>query len=100
MMLPVELYLEAEAELADAIAFYEERDAGLGSRFREAAEAAIDALQKLPSAYPVVAGSDVRRVLTDRFPYVIVFRVESDKIVVISVFHTSRNPIVWRGRID
>lgn len=98
-MLPVELYVEAEAELADAIAFYEEREAGLGTRFREAAEAAIDALQRRPLSYPVVAGSDVRQALTSRFPYLLIFRVESEKTVVISVFHTSRNPVVWRGRI-
>jgi len=100
MILPIELYEAAESEFADAVSFYESRAEGLGTRFRLAVEAAIDSIRQRPLSYPVVAGSGIRRILTDRFPYIIIFRIEGDRIVVIAVFHTSRNPIIWRGRID
>ncbi len=98
-MLPIEIYDAAEAELADAISFYEEKEEGLGTRFRRSVEAAIDSIQKRPLSHPVIEGASVRHVLTSRFPYVIIYRIEDDKITVISVFHTSRNPIIWRGRV-
>lgn len=36
----------------------------------------------------------------NRFPFAIIYRIENDMIVVVSVFHTSRNPIILKGRID
>ena len=99
-MLPLELYDEALAEMAGAIEYYDEQREGLGTEFREAVEAAINTIQERPLSYPVIARSNVRRVLTNRFPFAIIYRVESDMIVIVSVFHTSRNPIIWKGRID
>lgn len=99
-MLPLELYDEALAEMAGAIEYYDEQREGLGAQFREAIEATLSSIQERPFSYPVTTGSNVRRVVMNRFPFVIVYRVENDMIVVVSVFHTSRNPIIWKGRID
>lgn len=99
-MLAIKLLDAAESEMADAIAWYEEKETGLGKAFRETIEFTIASIQINPSAYPVVQGSKVRRALTKRFPYSIIFLVEKDLILITSVFHTSRNPLVWQGRID
>jgi len=40
----------------------------------------------------------VRRKLTRRFPYGIFFVIENDKIIVIAIMHTKRNPDDWNGR--
>lgn len=51
-------------------------------------------IQTTPTLYTVV-----RMALVRRFPYVILYRVEATRIVVVSVFHTSRDPKIWRRRL-
>ncbi len=60
----------------------------------------MDRNNKQPLAYPVVHQYDVRRALTQKFPYSIIFTVEEQSIFVIAVFHSSRDPMIWKGRID
>ena len=99
-MLPIILHEAAVEEMADAILWYERKEKGLGSDLREHIEDAISKIQLDPFSHQVVEGSGIRRRLTERFPYSIIYVVvDDDHIFIISVFHTSRNPIVWRGRI-
>lgn len=99
-MRKINLLDAAEDELADAIAWYEGKEAGLGTALRESVETTVSGIQDNPLAYPVVYGSKTRRAVTKKFPYAIIFLVEQDRILIIAVFHTSRNPVIWRGRID
>jgi toxin ParE1/3/4 len=89
---------EAEAELADAFAWYERRVPGLGADLLAAVDAAVDSILNNPFQHPVVYRS-VRRVLTRRFPYQILFVVEDDLVTVIGVFHGARDPKRWQGRL-
>jgi plasmid stabilization system protein ParE len=41
----------------------------------------------------------VRRALVTKFPYVVLYREDQGEIIVIAVFHTSRNPSVWQSRV-
>ncbi len=91
---------EGENEADDAVAWYEGHRAGLGTALRESIEKTIELMIEHPLAFPIIEGSNVRRALVGRFPYVIIFGLKDDEITVLSVFHTSRNPIIWRGRID
>jgi hypothetical protein len=45
MTLPITLLDAAESEMAEAIAWYEEREAGLGTALRETLESTIAAIQ-------------------------------------------------------
>jgi len=38
------------------------------------------------------------RIALKRFPYCIDFRLRDDTVVVLSIFHTSRNPESWKRR--
>lgn len=99
-MSPVVNFLPAAAsEAVDAAEWYGERETRLADEFRSCLDAAVRAIQQEPLAFPVVHGSAVRRILTKRFPYSIIYTVTDDAILVIAVFHSSRNPIVWRGRV-
>jgi hypothetical protein len=42
--------------------------------------------------------ADVRKAGVKRFPYVVLYREEPAEVVVISVFHTSRDPGIWQSR--
>lgn len=99
MILPIKFLEAAEIESSDGIDWYEERKAGLGKEFREAVEAAISTIQKHPFAFPIVHASHLRKARVKKFPYTIFFTIQPNQILVYSVFHTSRNPIVWRGRV-
>jgi toxin ParE1/3/4 len=89
---------EAEAEMADAFDWYEDRVRGLGSQFLLCVDAVFSAILRSPQQFPRVHRV-VRRALTRRFPYE-AFSVEDDeRVVVLSVFHAKRNPKRWQERI-
>jgi plasmid stabilization system protein ParE len=82
----------AEREYDDAIAWYEREREGLGEEFRATIEKYFQRIADNPELFPRVRG-DVRRAVVLRpFSYVIHFLIEKDRIVIMSVFHTSRDP--------
>jgi plasmid stabilization system protein ParE len=89
---------EAEAELAEAFDWYERRVSGLGADLLTAVDTAVDSILNNPFQHPVVYRS-VRRVLTRRFPYQVLFIVEADTVTVIAVFHGARDPKHWQDRL-
>ncbi len=99
MRLKIEFRPEAEAEAYDSFDWYEERESGLGARFRDAVEEAIAAIASGPNSFPKIDDTLYRRALLDKFPFVIIFALEGDTLVIASVFHTSRNPTIWKDRI-
>lgn len=87
----------AKAEFNDAAAWYEEQRVGLGADFIAEVQQALDLIANAPGRYPVAHG-DVRVVLVRKFPYGVYYRVKPDRVVVIAVFHSSRNPAIWQSR--
>jgi len=51
-----------------------------------------------PTLFPL-ADADVRVTPIRRFPYAVYFRIKPARIVVVAVFHTSRDPKVLKMRI-
>ena len=88
---------EAEADVADAFAWYEEQSRGLGSHFLLCMEAALSQIKRHPDASPVVH-RQIRRALLRRFPYGVFYLLEDMRIVVLAVFHAKRNPARWKKR--
>jgi toxin ParE1/3/4 len=97
MTLPIVFRRAARVEFDDAADWYEQRRAGLGTAFTAAVQQVLDRLAAQPAFYPQVYG-DVREALVCGFPYCVYYREEPGQIVVLSVFHTARNPAVWQGR--
>jgi plasmid stabilization system protein ParE len=89
---------EAEAEMADAFDWYEDRVPGLGADFMLRLDAVFSAIVRSPQQFPRVHRI-VRRALTRRFPYEVLFVEDAERIVVLSVFHAKRNPKRWQERI-
>jgi plasmid stabilization system protein ParE len=81
----------AEKEFGDAIAWYEAGRAGLGQGFRAAIEEYFQRIAANPEWFPAVRG-EVRRAVVRRFPFVIHFLIEKERLVILSIFHTSRQP--------
>lgn len=96
--LPIRLRPEALDELSDAWWWYETRREGLGDEFRACVDAAMAEIERSPLACEKVRG-EVRRKVVRRFPYLVLYLVEEDHIEVLAVFHGSRDPRRWRGRV-
>jgi plasmid stabilization system protein ParE len=95
--LPVVWIPEADADLKEAFAWYENIHPDLGVRFALAVETAVELIARSPLAFQIVY-SEIRRVGVRRFPYGPFFKVESNRIVVIACIHGKRNPKRWKLR--
>ncbi len=93
----------AKAELRAAIAWYEDRAAGLGGDLHTSVDEALSRLRTVPDASTPVPGVPsklgVRRVFTKRFPYSVVFFVREGVVYVVAFAHSSRRPNYWLDRI-
>jgi plasmid stabilization system protein ParE len=90
---------EAELDINDAYAWYEERSEGLGEQFLDAIDKALTLVMREPTLFQSVHRS-VRRALIHRFPYGIFYTVEPSRVVVFAVMHTARNPSRWKQRAE
>jgi toxin ParE1/3/4 len=97
MSLPIAFHRAANAEFIEASAWYESKRSGLALEFM----AEIDRCLSLASEHPLqfaVVREGIRRVVAYRFPYSVYFRAEKHRIVVLAVFHSSRDPAIWLAR--
>ena len=97
MTFEVRLRREAEQDLADAAAWYEEQRQGLGHEFLDEVQTTLATIAETPLMYPNVH-RNTRRAVIHRFPFGIYFLVESTAIVVVAIMHGSRNPHQWKNR--
>jgi plasmid stabilization system protein ParE len=95
--LPVVWTPEANEDLLEARAWYDNMRPQLGERFARAVEAIVETIAEHPLQFPVVHRSR-RRAGVRRFPYGIFFEVQEHRIVVIACFHSRRNPRHWQSR--
>lgn len=98
MNLPIVFRVEAQAEFNEAFDWYEQQRPGLGIDFLICVAEVLERIESLPEAYEVVF-EDVRRVVVRKFPYLILYKVEPSRIVVLAVFHSKRDPQVWQDRV-
>ena len=97
MNLPIAFHRAASAEFIEASAWYESKRVGLALEFMAEIDRCVSLASALPFQFAVVR-EDIRRVVTNRFPYSVYFRAEKHRIVVLAVFHGSRDPAVWVTR--
>ncbi len=88
---------EAESDLAEAFAWYEERRPGLGSEFLEAVEVCLSSIENHPFGHARVHRR-IRRALLRRFPFGVFYIVEHDRIEILACFHFRRDPGQLRTR--
>jgi plasmid stabilization system protein ParE len=97
MILPVSFRRAARAEFIEAAAWYEARRLNLGVEFIAEIDRCVDLAAEQPLLFPIIHNG-IRRVVTERFPYNVYYRAEPRRVVVLAVFHASRNPSIWQCR--
>jgi len=91
---------EAQDEIAEAIDWYEARRPGLGVEFVGAVDIALRSIAEAPERFPRwQENRRYRRLVLDRFPYVVFFHVLNAGPEVVAVAHARRRPGYWLARI-
>ncbi len=88
---------EARLEYRDAARFYEAIRPGLGAAFTLEVESVIEQICSAPDRWRHFE-SDVRRCLTRRFPFAVLYTTHHDYVLIIAVMHGSREPGYWKHR--
>lgn len=88
---------EALTEYAEAVKYYAEQRTGIAQVFINAVEDAIYRIRESPDRY-VSIDENVRRCMTRKFPYGILYTLEQDYILILAVMHCSREPRYWKNR--
>ena len=94
---PVKLRAAARVEYDAAGDWYESQRPGLAATFTAAVQQVFDRIASQPQLHAVVV-RDVRKAVVRGFPYCVYYRERPTAVVVLSVFHTSRDPAVWQRR--
>ena len=97
-MIRVTILHEAEVELREAVAYYEEKSRGLGLDLEAEIERSIRTIRDFPHSWPVREDGR-RRYLTHRFPYLVIYTYLKDRIWIIAIAHCKRRPGYWKDRI-
>ena len=83
----------AKLETKKSVFYYEDIQKGLGLEFLEEIEKVYASISKNPFAYSFIDNKNlIRDVQIDRFPFVIIYKIESDTVVILSVHHTRKKP--------
>ena len=101
MSFRVEFQKDALIEADEASDFLDSRRAGLGDEFLDELErglALIAEFHRSAQRVEEVRESETRRLVLPRFSYIVVYAVETERLFVIAVAHTSRLPGYWAGR--
>ena len=93
---------EVERDVAEAAAWYDSQQAGLGGEFREEVIQVFDAL----AANPLLHSrrhprKDIRWRYPDHFPYRVIYEVhETGHVVIVAaILHAARHDRHWQQRV-
>ena len=89
---------EAEVELWEAVAYYEDKAPGRGLDFQGEIERSVESLCDFPERWPI-REDGTRRYLIHRFPYLVVYTYQNDHIWILAFAHCKRRPGYWADRM-
>lgn len=95
------IHPEVVGEIADAVEWYQTIDPELGCRINAEIYQTIEFARDAPLHYRTIY-KNYRRVLCRNFPYKVVFEIleSQQSIHIVAVMHQSRDPEVWKKRIE
>jgi|SRR5215212_3446370 len=89
---------QADAELTGAREWYSHQRKNLDLEFMQCIDEALSRAVDNPYLFPIVY-RNLRRAVVRRFPFAIFYEVGLDELQVIAVFHSRRDPELWRLRV-
>lgn len=87
----------AEYDLSQSIAYYESCEPDLGIAFAIEVDRTIARIVEYPEAWMQLS-NNCRRCLVRRFPYGVIYSIEDDYILIVSIMNLHRHPDYWKNR--
>jgi toxin ParE1/3/4 len=91
-----EFHPAALQEYAEAVQFFAQQDRQ--QDFIDTIENAIFRIIGAPERWPIIEGQ-IRRYLTLKFSYAILYRLYPDRIVIAAIMSCRREPSYWKNRL-
>jgi plasmid stabilization system protein ParE len=89
---------DADAELTEGREWYSHQREDLDLEFMQCVDDALLQVVENPFSFPIVY-RHLRRAVVHRFPFAIFYEIGAQEIRVIAVFHSRRNPELWKSRV-
>ena len=89
---------EARDELQEGYDYYSSKSERVGDDFLDKIEATIAHIERSPTLSPIVA-HDIRKAVVQKFPYIILYHIVNERIIILSIFHTKQDPQKWMKRL-
>ena len=93
----VRVRLRARNDIEDAARWYESQQPNLGGEYLDEVAAAFEKLAENAQGDPEIHRG-TRRLLLQRFPFGIFYRINDNAVIVVAVMHSSRDPNNWKTR--
>jgi hypothetical protein len=77
----VRVAIKARIKLIEAKGWHESRALGLGFEFVRSVDATMGKISRDPTAYRLLE-NDFRRIVLKRFPYLLIYRISDDEIII------------------
>jgi plasmid stabilization system protein ParE len=87
----------AELDIKESVNFYKDKSQKTALEFIESFNIAFNLIIDNPKTFPIVK-TNIRKFIMKKFPFCIYFIDNIDKIYILAVFHTKRNPYIWEKR--
>lgn len=94
----VRIRAQAREEIAEAFEWYCARSLAASADLLQELDVAMQRIAAAPEQFPVVQGR-LRRVLLQRFPYAVYYKVYPTTLSVVGVIHGRRHPSAWLRRV-
>src|SRR5436190_1857852 len=98
----LKIHPDADTELDEAFDYYERQVPGLGAKFVDqfvrGSRAIVATPERFP-AEPAELGRSLHRYRLKRFPYVLIYQIRSDHLLLLAVMHCHRRPGYWSHRV-
>jgi hypothetical protein len=79
-------------EIEDAISYYESKQLGLGEEFFNYLEGYFKTLENQKVLFEIKRKPVFRELPLKRFPFVIIYEILKNQVIIYSVFNTFQNP--------
>ena len=94
----IRLHPKAEDDLQEALNHYQKIDKNLSDKFLFYIDNTFNKILNFPNIYPYETKTS-QKVLMEKFPYIVIYEQYKNIIMILAIFHTSRNPINLDNRV-